>query len=151
MSDNKSPLRSLNLFTTYSFLFSSTSKPTHQPKGRMQCPFCKGPHSASLCETIKDPKQRSDVVHQERLCFNCLGHHKVSSCNSKHRCHHYRRKHHTSLCTYGQQPPTPTNLQHAATKCHSTNRIWKCKFRTSYLTTCPSTTFHSYNHKSSQH
>ncbi|XP_065893429.1 uncharacterized protein [Dysidea avara] len=95
--------------------FSSTSKPTHQAKGRTQCPFCKGPHSTSLCETIKDPKQRSDVVRKERLCFNCLGHHKVSSCNSKHRCHHCRRKHRTSLCTYGQQSPIPTNPQHAAT------------------------------------
>ena len=94
--------------------FSSTSKPPHQPRGKTQCPFCKGPHSALLCESIKDPKQRSDIVRQERLCFNCLGHHKVSSCNSKHRCHHCKRKHHTTLCTYGQQPPVTTNIQHAA-------------------------------------
>jgi len=73
-------------------------------KGKLQCPFCKGPNLASLCETIKGPKQRSDIVRQERLCFNRLGHHKISSCNSKHRCHHCQWRHHTSLCTYGQQP-----------------------------------------------
>jgi len=95
--------------------FSSTSKPPPpQPRGKAQCPFCKGPYSALLCESIKDPKQRSDIVRQERLCFNFLGHHKVSPCNSKHRCHHCKRKHHTSLCTYGQQPPVTTNPQHAA-------------------------------------
>ena len=93
--------------------FSSTSRPVQQNKGRTQCPFCKGPHSDSQCESVKDPKHRSDIIRQEKLCFNCLGHHKVSSCNSKHRCHHCRRKHHTSICTYGQLPST-TNPQQAA-------------------------------------
>ena len=40
---------------------SSVSKPTHS-KGKIQCPFCQGSHSASLCETIKDPRQRSSIV-----------------------------------------------------------------------------------------
>jgi len=35
--------------------FSSAGKPTHLPKGRVHCPFCKGPHSALPCESIKDP------------------------------------------------------------------------------------------------
>ena len=93
---------------------SSVSKPTHS-KGKIQCPFCQGSHSASLCETIKDPRQRSSIVRQERLCFNCLGHHKISSCNSKHRCHYCRRRHHTSLCTHGQQQTNTTNPEQPGT------------------------------------
>ena len=94
------------LHPTASF-HSSVSKPT-QSKGKKQCPFCQGSHSASLCETIKDPRQHSSIVRQERLCFNCLGHHKISACNSKHRCHYCRRKNHTSLCTYDQQQTNST-------------------------------------------
>ncbi|XP_065911194.1 uncharacterized protein [Dysidea avara] len=93
---------------------AGTSKPI--VKSKAQCPFCKGPHAPSLCTTITDPKQRTDIIRQDRLCFNCLGHHKISSCNSKHRCHHCCRKHHTSLCSLGDQsnytvnpPSTPIN------------------------------------------
>ena len=77
---------------------SSVSKPTHT-KSKIQCPFCKGPHTVLMCDQVNDPRKRISIVHQERLCFNCLGHHKISSCNSKHRCHNCRRKHHTSLCS----------------------------------------------------
>ena len=87
---------------------SGVSKPAHG-KGKIQCPFCKGSHSASLCEQITDPRQRTNIVRQERLCFNCLGHHKISACNSKHRCHNCRRKHHTSLCSYDLQHTDSSN------------------------------------------
>lgn len=97
---------------------SSISESTHshprvsktaRSKGKLHCPFCQGPHSASLCEKIKDPRQRTAIVRQERLCFNCLGHHKISSCNSKHRCHYCQRKHHTSLCTSTDQHTPATS------------------------------------------
>ena len=78
-------------------------------KLKIQCPFCKGFHSPSLCTTITDPKQRTDIIRQDRLCFNCLGHHKISCCNSKHRCHLCRRKHLTSLCSLGQQSNYSSN------------------------------------------
>ena len=80
---------------------------TGTKKGK-RCPFCTGSHIPSLCESVKDPKQRCDIVRQNKLCYNCLGHHKVSSCNSKHRCHNCQRKHHTSLCTSGQQNANPS-------------------------------------------
>ena len=53
-------------------------------------------------------------MHQDRLYFNCLGHHRISSCNLKQRCHHCRCKQHTSLCALGHQsnlnpPTTPVN------------------------------------------
>lgn len=71
-------------------------------KGKPHCPFCAGSHIPSLCESVKDPKQCCDIVHQNKLCFNYLGHHKVSSCNSKHQCRNCQRRHHTSLCNGGQ-------------------------------------------------
>ena len=51
-------------------------------KLKAQCPFCKGPHSPSLCTTVTDCKQRTDIIRQDRMCFNSLGHHKISCCNS---------------------------------------------------------------------
>ena len=83
---------------------TSLNRPIAGTRSKPQCPFCKGPHFPSVCDVIKDPKQRTDIVRQEKLCFNCLGHHKVSICNSKHRCHNCKRKHHTSLCSHEQQP-----------------------------------------------
>ena len=59
-----------------------------------------------MCETVKDPKQRCDCVRQNKLCYNCVGHHKVSVCNSRHRCRNCQRKHHTSLCTNDQHSDT---------------------------------------------
>ena len=64
-----------------------------------KCTFCKSnSHPTSKCDIIKDSQQRIEVVKTENLCFNCLGHHKVSQCTSKYRCKVCRRKHHTSLC-----------------------------------------------------
>ena len=41
------------------------------------------------------------MVKKEKLCFNCLAHHKASECKLKHRCNTCKRKHHTSLCNGG--------------------------------------------------
>ena len=51
-----------------------------------------------------------ELVKQEKLCYNCLGHHKVSQCQSKGRCKHCKGRHHTSICkgNGSQNPPTST-------------------------------------------
>ena len=103
-SSSQTDAHNCTLPPTALFHAAATNKSIGGARGKPQCPFCKGPHSPSVCDVIKDPKQRSAVVRQEKLCFNCLGHHKVSYCNSKHRCHNCRRKHHTSLCSYEPQP-----------------------------------------------
>ena len=113
---------------------TDTRKPVTTVKSKQQrCPFCAGPHNPSLCESFKDSKQRCDIVCQNKLCYNCLGHHKVSLCNSRHRCHNCQRKHHTSLCTNGQhggtsdrstQPATPTqNHTHQPATATNTNAV----------------------------
>ena len=78
----------------------ATNRPVLATGSKKICIFCKNPHSPSACDVIKDLKKRTD----KKLCFNCLGHLKVSSCNSKRRCHICKRKHHTSLCSNEQQP-----------------------------------------------
>ena len=88
---------------------AASKKSTPPVKSKPRCPFCAGPHAPSLCDSVKDPKQRCEIVRQNRLCFNCLGHHKVSLCNSRHRCHHCQHKHHTSLCASGQDSGTPSD------------------------------------------
>ena len=85
------------------FLTGAVKKPVVGTRSKPQCPFCKGPHFLTTCDAVKVPWQRLDLVRQKNPCFNCLGHHKVSSCNSKHRCHNSKQKHHTSLCDYEQQ------------------------------------------------
>ena len=68
--------------------------------------FCKAYHPSSDCNKVTDPKKHFDLVKAAELCFNCLGHHKVSACTSKGRCKNCRCKHHTGLC----QNPSNTNL-----------------------------------------
>ena len=97
--------------------YTGAKKPPAAAKTKPRCPFCAGPHIPSLCDSFKDSKQRCDIVRQNKLCYNCLGHHKVSACNSRHRCRNCQRKHHTSLCTNEQngdtseQPTLPSATQ----------------------------------------
>ena len=89
-----------------------TSKQHNPQSVKKSCIFCKSPsHSATKCEVIPDVSKRVEVVKKENLCFNCLGHHKISQCQSKYRCKSCGRKHHTSLCdakTTSQTLPTDT-------------------------------------------
>ena len=51
------------------------------------------------CETHKEIPARIEIIKQQRLCFNCLAHHRVSQCSSKNRCRKCGGKHHTSICS----------------------------------------------------
>ena len=76
----------------YSFQSSNSKRPT-------SCIYCKKQHSPNSCDVVTNPQDRLVIIKKNNLCFNCLAHHKVSQCNSKFRCRHCKRKHHTSLCT----------------------------------------------------
>ncbi|CAL8145348.1 unnamed protein product [Orchesella dallaii] len=46
----------------------------------------------------KSPKERSEMVKQQRLCFNCLRKdHRILNCSSKTTCRKCHRRHHTLL------------------------------------------------------
>ena len=70
---------------------------TNQLK-KPKCTFCKGAHSAIKCDVISDQPKQMEIVKQERLCYNCLGHHKITQCQSKGRCKQCKGRHHTNLC-----------------------------------------------------
>ena len=96
---------------TNSFLTQAQGRPpvTPQfkpPRTRGKCTYCKGPHPAYNCNVITDCQERWAIIKGEKLCFNCLGNHKSTACQSRYRCHKCRGKHHTSLCT-GTPPITP--------------------------------------------
>ena len=56
------------------------------PNKKPVCVYCKGGHTPNHCDVITNSQKRLEVVKKERLCFNCLAHHKVSEYRSKHRC-----------------------------------------------------------------
>ena len=75
-----------------------------------KCVYCKKPHSSNNCKVITDCTKRWTVLKEEKLCFNCLGHHKSSACQSKNRCHICKGKHHTSLCATEPAKSQPPQL-----------------------------------------
>ena len=50
------------------------------------CIYCKGPHFCGRCDVVKDPQRRFELVKKGKHCFNCLGHHRASQCQSKLQC-----------------------------------------------------------------
>ena len=83
-----------------------TSGSTHRPS----CSYCKSSvHASAKCDIVNTQQARVEFIKQHNLCFNCLGHHRVSRCTSKKRCRQCRRKHHTSLCTNNAEAPASNN------------------------------------------
>ena len=74
-----------------------------QNKINKSCTFCQQSHSSVDCINITDKDKRYAIVKQKRLCFNCLGNHKVSECKSRYKCRTCEKKHHTSLCDRNKQ------------------------------------------------
>ena len=92
---------------------------TNAVRKKLQCAYCKGDHSPNTCTEVTDCQKRLEIVRKANLCFNCLGNHKISQCNSKFRCKLCKHKHHTSLCkpsdtssgTQGSNTPVPLTSQ----------------------------------------
>ena len=63
------------------------------------CACCSEPHALWKCKRFGDKKEseRRSLVKSAELCFNCLGRHKVRTCESRARCRHCEGKHHTLL------------------------------------------------------
>ena len=105
---------------TGAFLTKTEQRHSHKQHSSLpskrSCTFCKSDkHVTLMCDIVTDTQKRIEVVRKENLCFNCLGHHKVSQCQSKYRCKSCKRKHHTSLCdtkpTPKQESPTDKPLE----------------------------------------
>ena len=96
-NDSTSSLRTARSHATASFHVAiKGGRHTTTVKKKPQCIYCKSEHSPITCSEVTDHQKRLEIVRKANLCFNCLGNHKVTQCNSKFRCRHCRHKHHTS-------------------------------------------------------
>ncbi|XP_072757717.1 uncharacterized protein [Anoplolepis gracilipes] len=77
--------------------FQSKAQENHSKK-TSSCSLCSN-HYVSNCSqyTSKSVPQRLAVLKQYKLCFNCLGPHKVSECRIAKRCLKCGKRHHTSI------------------------------------------------------
>ncbi|XP_076686078.1 uncharacterized protein LOC143378149, partial [Andrena cerasifolii] len=64
-----------------------------------QCSLCGASHFILFCADYKakGPKERKEVLLAKRLCFNCLGRHRVADCKCDKRCQECQQRHHTSI------------------------------------------------------
>jgi len=94
----------------------SSQKPREYASKQPVCTFCKGSHAPINCEVHKDQQSRLAIIKQEKLCFNCLAHHRVSQCSSRNRCRKCNGKHHTSICNRSAPSGSnPTSSNDSAT------------------------------------
>ncbi|XP_062574758.1 uncharacterized protein LOC134236601 [Saccostrea cucullata] len=68
-------------------------------KPHVCCAFCKETHRSNDCTKYKNCADRMRIVKQDKLCFNCLGRHRVTDCQSRSNCKICKKRHHTSLCS----------------------------------------------------
>ena len=86
------------LMTTASFYTNTRQySPQSSSKRPANCIYCKKQPSPNPCDVVNNTQDRLAIIKRNNLCFNCLGHLKVSQCNSKFRCRHCKCKHHTSI------------------------------------------------------
>ena len=79
-----------------------------------QCPLCSEAHALIRCPQYKGKRtqDRQKEVQRLRLCFNCLGRHRVNSCTSSGRCSICKQKHHTSLHDFSRSSQGSTSAAH---------------------------------------
>ena len=63
------------------------------------CPFDGETHHPAYCSMYQNSplEEKKRLVSEKKLCFNCLGQHKVKDCPSKHTCSKCNQHHHTTL------------------------------------------------------
>ncbi|XP_063417047.1 uncharacterized protein LOC134699374 [Mytilus trossulus] len=96
-------IESSHLFPTTSAFFAGAKSAKSKPYKNIEtrpCVFCHEIHAPTYCSNITDTESRMDVVKRDKLCFNCLGNHRLNESKSENTCRYCNRKHHTctSLC-----------------------------------------------------
>lgn len=63
------------------------------------CIVCTEKHYTTACPqySTKTRNQKLAIINKHRLCFNCLGPHRVAQCISTRRCKRCGKRHHTSI------------------------------------------------------
>ena len=101
---------------------AGTSQRTNNPRQVKQqsitlkpCVFCAEIHPPTKCTKVADITERKSIIVRDKLCFNCLGKHKISACKSKGTCKLCDKRHHTSICD-SKQPKCETKTEKADTR-----------------------------------
>ncbi|XP_071177507.1 uncharacterized protein [Mytilus edulis] len=111
--------------TTATFYTNTKSREnwpkTNSPQKSYQisCAYCKEPHFSSECTKYIDQNDRMKIVKEDRLCFNCLGRHRVVDCKSKSNCKKCDRRHHTSLCNNDHDKETTSTSSTSTVQKHN--------------------------------
>ena len=84
---------------------TETDKTAERPgRNTKECAFCKEhDHSSTNCTIFKTVADRLSIVKRDRLCFNCLGRHKIADCKSTNNGRKCDKRHHTSICKIGKE------------------------------------------------
>ena len=88
---------------TASFLISFNLDTPTKPNGKCPptqqgCAYYEGKHMALECTVVRDPIRRHTIIQEARVCFNCLGRHRVTECKSRKLC---------GVCPGDSQPALP--------------------------------------------
>lgn len=79
-------------------LYQGRGKENNSNNNNYTCSICSGKHHTAACSQFssKTRNQKLALINKHKLCFNCLGLHRVSNCTSTRRCQKCGNKHHTS-------------------------------------------------------
>lgn len=99
-------------------IVSSVADDAQFSKNNIQCSLCSEDHKIFQCAQckLKSLDQKWNFVYDKKLCFNCLGFHISSKCQSNGRCVKCGKKHHTSLHEKFVGKPDSVNVNHVSSK-----------------------------------
>ncbi|XP_071579510.1 uncharacterized protein [Temnothorax nylanderi] len=77
------------------------------------CPICREKHYIAQCPKYVDETvaQKLALVAKHKLCYNCLGKHRVANCRVTKRCKTCSRKHHTTIHRVDTSSGEDANLE----------------------------------------
>ncbi|XP_065941304.1 spindle assembly abnormal protein 6 homolog [Magallana gigas] len=115
-SNLRSSQESQEFIPAANLVVGSSHKKTNKPQHFVKlCLFCNGKHSPAICRIIQDCEARISIIKEKRVCFNCLGKHKVKNCQSHFKCRICKKTHHTSICYKSQflKPPSTSSVKNS--------------------------------------
>ena len=65
------------------------------------CIFCSEIHAPWTYSRVTNTRERKQIIKEKRVCFNCLGPHKIAHCKSDKNCKNCGKRHNTSICFAG--------------------------------------------------
>ena len=104
-NSSRTPMATASFYT--GIRGTQPNTPINSDKKKLACVYCRGSHSLNARNVVTDYQKRLEIVKKANICFNCLGHHKISQCGSNFRCKRCKHKHHTSLCKPNHEEPKP--------------------------------------------